>query len=345
MTTTLRFAVLALVLLGSATLSAHPTAESSVVIRVAAAGVVSVDLTTNARALKLKLGAETFDALPASVHLRANGARVELNLDRVNTVADRPELVVARLRGTLPADVRSLIWDTPLFLGTYPLAVVAESTTTLSERAEDYEWINGGSLSRSYDPSALVATTGWSTFRRMIGVGFSHIVPGGVDHVLFVLGLFLLSANVRSLLLQITAFTLAHSLTLALAVTGWVNVPAAFIEPLIALSIVYVAIENLTTSTLSKRRLAVVFLFGLLHGLGFAGALAELGLGRANFFATLLGFNIGVELGQLAVVGLSAGAVAVFRLRDDQRRTWVVRPASVTIAAAGIFWAIERLVA
>jgi hypothetical protein len=179
---------------------------------------------------------------------------------------------------------------------------------------------------------------------KLIAIGFTHIVPGGLDHVLFVLGLFLLAANTRALLLQVSAFTIAHSVTLALAVIGWVSVPASIVEPLIALSIVYVAVENLFAASISRWRLAVVFAFGLLHGLGFADALGALGLSGGRLTTTLVGFNIGVELGQLAVVGGAALLVRALPVTPDVCRQFITRPASAAIAAAGLFWAVERVI-
>ncbi len=143
------------------------------------------------------------------------------------------------------------------------------------------------------------------TFINYIPVGFDHIVPLGLDHILFVLGLFFLSTRMGPLLWQVSAFTLAHTITLALAALGYVTVPGSIVEPLIALSIVYVAVENLFTDGLSRWRPFIIFGFGLLHGLGFASVLAEFGLPEGTFVPALIGFNIGVEVGQLAVIGVA----------------------------------------
>lgn len=117
---------------------------------------------------------------------------------------------------------------------------------------------------------------------RYLRLGFSHIIPLGLDHMLFVLGIFLLSRRLRSMLLQVTAFTVAHSITLALSIFGVVSVAPFVVEPLIAMSIAYVAIENIVISDLKPWRVVVVFAFGLLHGLGFAAVLRELGLRDRN---------------------------------------------------------------
>ncbi len=177
--------------------------------------------------------------------------------------------------------------------------------------------------------------------RRYAALGFEHILPKGLDHILFVLGLFLLSARFRPLLWQITAFTVAHSVTLALSMFDVVSLPSRLVESLIAASIAYVAIENLFTSRLHAWRPAIVFGFGLLHGLGFADVLKELGLPRAQFVPALISFNVGVELGQLAVVALALAAVGWFRDKPYYRKTIVI-PASAVIAAVGVYWSIER---
>jgi len=176
---------------------------------------------------------------------------------------------------------------------------------------------------------------------RYLVLGFEHILPKGVDHILFVLGLFLLSTKWRPLLWQITAFTIAHSATLALSMGGVIELPSRLVETLIALSIAYVAVENLFTTELKPWRPALVFLFGLLHGLGFAGVLRELGLPSGEFVTTLVTFNIGVELGQLAVVLLAFALVGWFREARWYRRA-VVMPVSVLIALTGLYWSVER---
>ena len=173
--------------------------------------------------------------------------------------------------------------------------------------------------------------------------GFTHIVPGGADHILFVLGLFFLSRGLKPLLWQVTAFTVAHSVTLALSMYGVVRMPPAIVEPLIAVSICYVAVENLFTSTLRPWRIAIVFGFGLLHGLGFAGALAELALPRAHFMTALVAFNAGVEAGQLTVIAIAFAAVARWRQSREWYRRRIVVPASLSIALVGAYWAVQRV--
>jgi len=177
---------------------------------------------------------------------------------------------------------------------------------------------------------------------RYLRLGFTHILPLGLDHILFVLGLYLLTTRLRVLLVQVTAFTLAHSVTLALSLYGWLSLPSSMVEPLIALSIAYVAIENIMTSRLTPWRPAVVFGFGLLHGLGFAGILRDLGLPRADYATALVGFNVGVELGQVSVLALAFALSGWFRARSWYRVRLAI-PASTVIAMVALYWTVERI--
>ncbi|MEM7240772.1 MAG: HupE/UreJ family protein [Pseudomonadota bacterium] len=182
------------------------------------------------------------------------------------------------------------------------------------------------------------------TFVNYIIVGFDHIVPKGLDHILFVLGLFFFSLNFRPLLWQVTTFTVAHTITLALASLQIVNLPASIVEPLIALSIVYVAIENIFgDGKTHARRLVIIFFFGLLHGLGFASVLSDFGLNPAQFISGLIGFNIGVEFGQLAVIAVAFLAVGLWFGPKPWYKSYIANPASLLIAAVGAYWTIERV--
>ena len=183
----------------------------------------------------------------------------------------------------------------------------------------------------------------WLThFFRYIKMGYTHILPEGIDHILFILGLFLLSTRIKPLLQQVTAFTLAHSLTLALSLYGIFRLPASFVEPVIAASIAFVAVENLLTNKVKPWRIATVFGFGLIHGLGFAAALQELGLQQKDLLSALLGFNVGVELGQLSVVLGAFLLVGWFRNRPGYRK-FVIVPGSLAIAAVALFWMVQRI--
>lgn len=197
-------------------------------------------------------------------------------------------------------------------------------------------------------PSATVEATAEpvsfprSPFLTYLGMGFTHILPEGVDHILFVLGLFLFGTRNRALLKQITAFTLAHSVTLALAAFDVVRLPGRIIEPVIALSIAVVALENLFASREHRWRTAVVFGFGLIHGLGFAEVFHDAGLRGPGLLTALLSFNLGVELGQCAVVAMALLVFGWFRGHAKYRK-WVVVPGSALIAMVALVWTVQRI--
>jgi len=205
-------------------------------------------------------------------------------------------------------------------------------------------YLAGGETSPPIPLAGGAAQSGWSVFADYIPVGFAHILPMGLDHILFVLGLFFLTPRMRPLLWQISAFTAAHTVTLALGALGWVAIRPEIIEPLIAASIVFVAVENLLSDHLSRLRPVVVFVFGLLHGLGFASVLGEFGLPEGRFVPALLGFNLGVEFGQVTVVALAWLAVGAWFGRKPWYRARIAMPASVLIGLIGLYWVLERTV-
>ncbi len=243
-----------------------------------------------------------------------------------------------RLTGHVPTQARAFEFAYALAGGTYALVAHVRDST-----AQTF-WIEGPASSGAIPLAAPPPPPTRSEVAvRYLALGFTHILPKGLDHILFVVGLFLLSTRWRSVLLQVSAFTLAHSITLGLTIYGVVSLPARVVEPMIALSIAYVAVENLITSELKSWRVALVFAFGLLHGMGFAGVLRDLGLPRTEFLTALITFNLGVEAGQLTVVALAFALVAHWRRNVVSYRRYVTQPVSVAIAFAGLYWTYERL--
>ncbi|MEM9738606.1 MAG: HupE/UreJ family protein [Pseudomonadota bacterium] len=180
-----------------------------------------------------------------------------------------------------------------------------------------------------------------------VQIGFQHILPMGLDHILFVLGLVLSTPRINQLALQISAFTVAHTATLGLAATGVITPSSDLVEPLIAASIAFVAVEAIVLRDPPPWRLALVFGFGLIHGLGFAGAFGELGLPDTQFWPGLLGFNVGVEIGQVTVAATALCALTlaarILRSSDRDYPIWLIGPAALAIAATGLFWTFERI--
>lgn len=353
-------------LVTTATLSAHELGTTRVSAIFHADRSYSIDVLTDAQSLVEKLEAvadtptealtpPTADAQQLQTRLRALQrelwGRMRLTFgeqladpDLLVTVSASPDLVspaVARLtlRGTHPAHASHFTWSYAWTFATYSLSV---------QHAADDEasviWLEGGEVSRPLPlETPLERHEVRPTAVRYAWLGFTHILPLGADHMLFVLGLFLLGRGIRPLLVQVSAFTVAHSITLALATLGFVTVPPAVVEPLIAVSIAYVAVENMIRSDLKSSRVGVVFACGLLHGLGFAGVLGDIGLPRGEFFAALASFNVGVEAAQLAIVGIAYALLGASTLGSQSYRERVVIPASAVIAGVAVYWTAERL--
>jgi hypothetical protein len=329
----------------------------------------TVDLTVDVDALALGVSPQTDSAEVAAALLAMTPAELDRARQRamdtlsrrtrvrIDDVKQRPEIsfpeggpeaaeqlgipsvlgVTARLRGSIPANSVEIRFGLSRSFGEARLVVRWAGTTDetihlLAVGGDSPDF----SLTAPPRPPSAAATTG-----RYLHLGILHIVPRGTDHMLFVLGLFLMTQGLRDLLIRISAFTVAHTMTLGMSAAGWVVVPGGWVEPLIALSIAWIALENLRSKDWNAWRTAVVFGFGMLHGLGFAGVLGELGLPDGQFFPALLGFNVGVEIGQLSVVLVAW--ILLHRFREHAAyRPRVVVPVSFLIGAIGLWWAIER---
>ncbi len=282
------------------------------------------------------------------IALRFDGQRSTPRIREV-TIPERgytkiPRISVILLEGEVPKSARSLTWYYPAAFGDNAVRVRQVDRQTQRFHWSDWQWIRDDSESRPFSITEIANRRGWTDIvREYVIAGYNHILPRGMDHILFILGLYLFSARIRPLLWQVTMFTLAHTLTLGLAIYGWLTLPAAIVQPLIALSIVYVGVENLWHRRLARSRLALVFGFGLLHGIGFAGMLSEFGMPRDAFATALVSFNIGVELGQISII---LGAWALTGLWFGRRpwyRALVVTPLSLLISGVALYWFWDRL--
>jgi hydrogenase/urease accessory protein HupE len=341
---------------------AHEIGTSRVAVIFQEGRTYQVQIVTDATALAEKLEASAGATLPANMSAAALQSliasfderfrqRVKLAFDGSEvrstiTYSVEPPIDAAsaaaatiRLTGEIPADARHFTWKFGWTFASYAMTV----RRTASENPST-QWLEGGDTSAPFSltapaPQVDRLRTAW----RYLTLGFTHIMPNGFDHILFVLGIYLLSRRARSVLLQVSAFTIAHSITLGLSMYGIVTVSPRVVEPMIAISIAYVAIENIFLSELKSWRVALVFAFGLLHGLGFAGALKELGLPRSEFLTALVTFNVGVEAGQLAVIGTAFLLVGWHYANRSWYRSRVVVPVSAMIACTAVYWTVERL--
>ena len=252
--------------------------------------------------------------MATALNLTADGAPVDLaatgfTIDPVGDVA-LPRISQIVFTGLIPSETQDIALTWPRGYGDLVLRQQGVDTPYTG-------YLAGGQDSGPIPVAGSAPLTFWQALAQYVPVGFDHILPKGLDHILFVLGLFFLSTQLGPLVWQISAFTLAHTVTLALAVLGYVSIPASIVEPLIAASIVYVAVENIVSDKLQRWRPLVVFCFGLLHGLGFASVLRDFGLPSGQVVPALIGFNIGVEVGQLTVI--AAAALLVWAVHRVER--------------------------
>ena len=354
--------VVAIAMIAATAVSAHEIGTTRVVVTFPPDGRYRVEIVTDASSLLDKLetaareprsGVSDVDDLrdrlrrhatliPRKIavafdNVRTNPA-MSIDVTRSADVGGVPGATLI-LTGPRPADAGSLTWSYGWTFASYALRV---QTRDGGEPA--IQWLEGGDTSTPVSLAALTPPSSrLNLVLRYVALGFTHILPTGLDHVLFVLGVFLLSRRWKPILMQVSAFTIAHSITLALSIYGIVSLPASVVEPLIAFSIAYIAIENLVLSEMRPWRVGLVFGFGLLHGLGFAGALRDVGLPRSEFVTALVGFNAGVELGQLAIIGAAFLAVGYWYGDRTWYRRRIVMPASACIACMGVFWTLQRL--
>jgi len=256
-----------------------------------------------------------------------------------------PRISVITLSGELDQSTRNLQWYYPAKFGDNAVRVRQVDEDNEQWHWSEWQWLRKDEPSKPFSLEQLFTQRPIAeVIFSYIVIGFEHIVPKGTDHILFIVGIFLLSTRMKPLLWQVTMFTVAHTLTLALSMKGVISLPANIVEPLIALSIAYVGIENIFAHSLHKSRLVLVFLFGLLHGMGFAGVLSEFGMPPNAFATALISFNVGVELGQIAVIVIAYLAVGIWFRSKPWYHQRITVPASLLIAVIGLYWTYDRIV-
>lgn len=266
-----------------------------------------------------------------------DGRPVPLRWGAVETLSET-DAIELHLSARLPSAPGVLTVRAVLF----PYDASHQTFLNVYERGE-LRW--QGILDVNHATVDYVAGTPRGTFsvvRRYVAAGIRHIWIGP-DHLLFLAGLLLLGGSIRRLLLIVTAFTLAHTITLSIAVLGLFAPPARLVEPLIALSIVYVGADNLLVKAGRDVRPWIAFGFGLVHGFGFASVLRETGLPARALGRSLLSFNAGVEIGQLFFVVIAATLFALLRSRSDVAARRLAFAGSLVVVAAGMFWFVQRV--
>lgn len=284
------------------------------------------------------------------VELKLDGTRIPLQISRLDIPEPGypkvPRTSVITLEGDIDRSASTLTWYYPAAFGDNAVRVRQVDEANEQWHWSDWQWLRDDKPSKPFSLTELFTRQPVSeVVGTYLVLGFKHIIPMGLDHILFILGIFLLSTHLRPLLWQVTMFTVAHTLTLGLSMSGMINLPANIVEPLIALSIAYIGFENVFAhALLHKSRLVIVFLFGLLHGMGFASVLSDFGMPADAFMTALISFNVGVELGQMAVILLAFLTVSAWFRNKPWYQPVIVIPGSLMIGLIGLYWTWERVV-
>lgn len=283
-----------------------------------------------------------------SILLKTESGVVDLSISSVDIpepgYTKVPRISVIELSGVISSSAKTLQWYYPERYGDNAVRVRQIDEDNEKWHWSEWQWLRNDQVSEVFSLQEVFAKRSTSeVILSYLVVGFEHIIPKGTDHLLFILGIFLLSLHLKPLLWQVTMFTLAHTITLGLSMNGLISLPANIVEPLIALSIAYIGVENIFHKSLHKSRLVLVFIFGLLHGLGFAGVLADFGMPDEDFAIALISFNVGVELAQLAVIVAAFAAVGFWFRHKSWYRKVIIVPGSALIAITGLLWTIQRI--
>lgn len=255
-----------------------------------------------------------------------------------------PRISLIELSGEVRHSTTSMTWYYPASFGDNAVRLKQVNEVKQEYHWSQWQWLKNDKPSEAMSLTEVVADKPlYQTVISYVVIGFEHILPKGLDHILFILGLFLFGVAFKPLLWQITMFSVAHTLTLGLAMNGVINLPANIVEPLIALSIAYVGIENVFAKRLNNSRLVLVFLFGLLHGLGFASVLTDFGMPDDAFITALISFNVGVEIGQLTIILAAFLLIGFWFGKKPWYKKYITTPASLIIALVALYWFIERL--
>jgi len=283
------------------------------------------------------------------IALKFDGKKIPLTISKIEIpepgYTKVPRNSVIYLSGTADRAAKALTWYYPEAFGDNAVRVRQVDETNERWHWSQWQWIREDKASDSFSLTEIFTKRPTlSVIEEYVIAGFQHILPMGLDHILFILGIFLLSVRMRPLLWQVTMFTIAHSITLGLSMTGKISLPANIVEPLIALSIAYIGVENIWHKSLHNSRLVIVFGFGLLHGMGFASVLQEFGMPADAFMTALVSFNVGVELGQLTIISAGFLTVGLWFRNKSWYRNVIIIPGSAMIALTGLYWTYDRVV-
>jgi len=353
-----RFALVCLLLALAAPVAAHPVPFSYLDLRLPASGAaapISGTLTVHVFDAAHELSVEPPERLldPGAAAARAAALQAVLG-QRLSIAADGRPLTIAWGPLDVLLDKQSIRLPFTIDNGGKAPGAVAVTADLFPYDARHQTFVNiyenaalrqqvilgGGRDTAEYYTGSARGT--FAVARRFVAAGIHHILIGP-DHLLFLVGLLLLGGSIRRLALVVTAFTLAHSVTLSIAALSLFSPPSRFVEPLIALSIVYVGIDNLMVRGGRDARVWIAFGFGFIHGFGFASVLREMDLPARALGWSLFSFNAGVEIGQLMVVVPVASALAALRHYSEAAGRRFAFAGSLVVVVAGTFWFVQRV--
>ena len=347
-----RFCAVAAMIFAATPAAAHPVPFSYVDLRLrpdAIEGSLVIHIFDAAHELNIEPVERMLDPVVAAQH---SAALANLLAPRLTVSADgrtlTPQWSVVEVlaeRQSLKFSLRYALAGTPGRLGVSAVMFPYDPQHQTFLNIYDGDALTQAILDRGHSGLEYFAGTRQGAFavvQKFLPAGIHHILIGP-DHLLFLVGLLLLGGTVRQLALVVTAFTVAHSVTLSLAALNIASPPARIIEPAIALSIVYVGADNLLVHGGRDVRAWIAFAFGFVHGFGFANVLREMDLPARALGWSLFSFNLGVEIGQLLVVLVVASAFAALRARSETAGRRLVFAGSIVVVAAGTFWFVQRL--
>ena len=287
------------------------------------------------------------DELVSKIQLKFDNQLIKLQITDLQipepgyTKVPRNSLIV--FEGGIEKQVKQLSWYYPERFSDNAVRVRQIDTENEKWHWSSWQWLRNDKTSTPFSLEEVFTEPGlFKVISEYSIAGFEHIIPKGLDHILFILGIFLLSTQLKPLFWQATMFTLAHSITLSLSIFNVITLPASIVEPLIALSIAYIGIENIFAHKLKNSRLVLVFAFGLLHGLGFASVLADFGMPESAYATALIGFNLGVEIGQLVILTMAYFGITYWFKSQQAFHRYITVPGSVMIAVTGLYWTWDR---
>jgi len=226
----------------------------------------------------------------------------------------------------------------------YGSIILRENNNNKSEDELVTEYLQSGIESSQFSFKENNFSKTFNSFTKFFVLGIQHIIPKGLDHILFIFGLFLFSSSLKKLISQITIFTIAHSITLIFVSLSLMKINPQIVEPIIALSIFYIGLENIFKKYIKEYlRYVVILFFGLLHGLGFALVLSDIGYRSTDLFINLISFNIGIEVAQISIVVVLYLLVALNFAKNKNYRIFFQVPSSILISSIGLYWFFERI--